>query len=78
MTYQEPKGIAKEILSYFLRNPQAADNLEGVARWRLLEQTVHRSVEETAGDPRSDAPGDAGDQRFPLLHFRPKHYLPVV
>ena len=39
---------AKDILSYFLRNPHAADDLEGVARWRLLNQTVHREVEETS------------------------------
>jgi len=37
---------AREILSYFLHNPQAADSLEGVARWRLLEETVHRTVGE--------------------------------
>ncbi len=37
---------AREILDYFLRNPQAADNLEGVARWRLMQEQVHRSVEE--------------------------------
>jgi len=37
---------AKEVLGYFLRNPQAADNLEGVARWRLLEGTSQRNVEE--------------------------------
>lgn len=42
------QNIAKDILSYFLRNPQAADDLEGVARWRLLNQTVHRDVEETS------------------------------
>lgn len=34
-------------MSFFLRNSNAADNLEGVARWRLLEETVHQSVEET-------------------------------
>lgn len=39
--------IAEDVLAYFLRNPQAADNLEGVARWRLLSEAVHRSVEET-------------------------------
>ena len=38
---------AKEILSYFVRNPRAADSVEGVARWRLLDQAIHRSVEET-------------------------------
>jgi hypothetical protein len=39
--------VSKEILSYFLRNPQAADDLEGVARWRLLNERIFRSVEET-------------------------------
>jgi hypothetical protein len=39
--------VSKEILSYFLRNPKAADDLEGVARWRLLNETIDRSVEET-------------------------------
>ncbi len=38
--------IAKDILRYFLRNPQAADDLEGVVRWRLLEEKIHRSLEE--------------------------------
>jgi hypothetical protein len=37
---------AVDVLTYFLRNPQAADTLEGVARWRLLEEDVHRSVRE--------------------------------
>lgn len=35
------------MLNYFFRNPQAADTLEGVARWRLLEETVRRGVAET-------------------------------
>ena len=39
--------LAKEILSYFLRNPQAADSLKGVAEWRLLEEKVHQQVEDT-------------------------------
>jgi hypothetical protein len=41
------EDIAKDILGYFLDNPQAADDLEGVARWRLLRQSIHRDVEET-------------------------------
>jgi hypothetical protein len=39
--------VAKEILSYFLRHPNAADSLEGIAEWRILEEKVRRSVEET-------------------------------
>ena len=37
----------KEILSYFLRNPRAVDSVEGVARWRVMEEQVHRSLEQT-------------------------------
>ena len=37
----------KQILSYFLRNSKAADTLEGIARWRLLEEQVHRSFQQT-------------------------------
>jgi hypothetical protein len=42
-----PTELAKEILSYFLRNPHAADSLEGVTRWRLMEERVHRELENT-------------------------------
>lgn len=38
---------AREILAYFLRNPHAADSLEGIARWRLLEEAIHCKVIET-------------------------------
>jgi len=41
------KRDAREILSYFMRNPQSADSLEGVVRWRLLSEVVHRKVDET-------------------------------
>lgn len=34
-------------MRYFLRNPQAADNLEGVARWRLTEEHVRQTVQWT-------------------------------
>jgi hypothetical protein len=37
----------REILTYFLRNPAAVDSLEGIARWRLLEQAIHKKVIET-------------------------------
>ncbi len=39
--------IAKEILSYLLRNPEAADSLTELARWRLVQEAVRRSVENT-------------------------------
>lgn len=37
---------AVEILRYFLRNPEAADSLEGVARWRLPQELMRQQVEE--------------------------------
>lgn len=46
-TGKSQQEVAGEILSYFLRNPEAADNLVGIARWRLLEEAVHRSVAAT-------------------------------
>jgi hypothetical protein len=39
--------MAKEILAYFVRNPQAADSLEGMARWRLMDEFIRRTVDET-------------------------------
>ncbi|MBZ5621167.1 MAG: hypothetical protein LAQ69_20935 [Acidobacteriia bacterium] len=47
---REPGGVsrsAREILAYFLRNPAAADSLEGITRWRLLEAEIHRQIAET-------------------------------
>ena len=37
----------REILDYFLRNPAAVDSLTGIARWRLMEDFVERSVDAT-------------------------------
>ena len=34
-------------MRYFLQNPEAADSLEGIARWRLLEMQVRDVVAET-------------------------------
>lgn len=39
--------VAKQVLRYFLRNPHSADSLEGVARWRLLEEKIHHTLIET-------------------------------
>ena len=72
------EDIARDILSYFLRNPQAADDLEGIARWRLLRQTIHRDVEETSQAldwlvqheflSRTSRMGSGS-----LFHLRPEH-----
>ena len=43
MTKAQP-ALATEILSYFLQNPEAADDLESVARWRLQEQQIRQQV----------------------------------
>jgi len=40
-------AAVNEILGYFVRNPQAADNLEGIARWRLLNEFITRQVDQT-------------------------------
>ncbi|HUK47759.1 MAG TPA: hypothetical protein VLW06_09210 [Terriglobales bacterium] len=49
--HSDPKDpnwpAAREILAYFLRNPDAADSLVELARWRLMEEAVRRSVEKT-------------------------------
>jgi hypothetical protein len=39
--------VARQILAYFLRNPDAADSAEGVARWRVMDEQVRNSVRET-------------------------------
>jgi hypothetical protein len=38
---------ATEILEYFVRHPQAADDSEGVARWRLREGAVRSVIADT-------------------------------
>jgi hypothetical protein len=44
-----PLGIdwKREVLGFFLRNPDTSDTAEGVARWRLLDNIIVRAVEET-------------------------------
>jgi hypothetical protein len=42
------REMAREILRYFVRNPQATDSLEGVARWRLMDELIRRKLDETA------------------------------
>ena len=43
-TGKSKEDVAKEILRYFVRHPDAADSLLGIARWRLFQEEVHRSV----------------------------------
>lgn len=40
--------VAREIMRYFLDRTEAADTLEGIARWRLMQQSIERTVDETA------------------------------
>lgn len=39
--------VARQILAYFVRSRQTADTLQGIARWRLLEERVRLSVRQT-------------------------------
>ena len=51
MAYQDPEldmDVVRDILRYFLRNPQAMDNLEGLARWRLLDERIHRGLQRVS------------------------------
>lgn len=45
---QNREELAREILAYFLRNPQCVDDLKGIADWRLLDQMIHRAVHDTS------------------------------
>jgi hypothetical protein len=38
--------VAREILAYFISNPNANDTVEGIVEWRLLEQRIRHSVAE--------------------------------
>ena len=40
-------AVVRQVLRYFVRHPQAADDLEGIARWRLVEEEIFMRVEET-------------------------------
>lgn len=39
--------VKRRVLTYFVRYPLAADSLEGVVRWRLMDEVVRMNVEET-------------------------------
>jgi len=38
--------VALDVLRYFVRNPEAADTVEGVTRWRLLDEKIYRSLQQ--------------------------------
>lgn len=42
----ETFDVAWMILRYFARNPDAADTVEGVARWRLLDERIRSCIEQ--------------------------------
>lgn len=40
--------VARDIMRYLVQHRDSADTLEGIARWRLAQQTIERTVDETA------------------------------
>lgn len=47
MTQVEVSGVIRDVMRYFVQHPHAADSLEGIARWRLMEQRARDLVAET-------------------------------
>ena len=45
---QDEPEAAAAILTYFVEHPEAADTLEGLARWRLVERGTHWTNEQVA------------------------------
>ena len=41
-------AVAREILRFYLRNPEAADSVEGLARWRLLDERIFSTLDQIA------------------------------
>ena len=39
--------VTREILRYFLSHPEAADSLTEIVRWRLTQEAIRRTVEDT-------------------------------
>lgn len=40
-------AVVSEVLRYFIQHPYAADDLEGITRWRLVEPLIRQRIEET-------------------------------
>ena len=47
MDIAEVQGVVRDVMRYFLQHPTAADTLEGIARWRLLQERARDVVTET-------------------------------
>ena len=41
-------NTVRSVLAYFMRNPAAADSLEGIARWRVHQEIVPALVGEVS------------------------------
>jgi len=39
--------VTRQVLGYFVRNPKAVDSLEGIARWRMVDEVLHLHVSAT-------------------------------
>jgi hypothetical protein len=39
--------LAKDILSFYLEHPNTTESTEGLARWRLLDHYVEKTLHET-------------------------------
>lgn len=42
------EGLARRLLDYLEKNPDAGDTLEGIAHWWLEQQRVEQVVDEVA------------------------------
>ncbi len=40
--------LVEDVLRYFTRNPNAADTVEGLARWRLVDEVIHSNLKQVA------------------------------
>jgi hypothetical protein len=40
-------ALIRQVLEYFLRHPETADSLEGIARWRLSEERARQVLQST-------------------------------
>jgi len=70
----DDESVAARVLDYFRSHPQCVDDLEGIARWRLLEERVDRVVAETAR-ALNRLVGDGLLERIDTPGLRPRYRL---